>query len=926
MLLVSLSAVLGFSTSVQADGKTIKVTPETGIQTALDKAEPGDVIVLAPGTYYENPIVRRGGEPGKPLTIRAQKPGTVAISGADQDLVKQPLTFEPFGDEKDGIYQARIARPVKWMMIDGRVQYRYPSVESMKQGEDVEGAFERRLYMPNAKPSGESVWLGGEGFFWQDGVLYVKHCPPVRQDGYDLHERDVTVPAAIQAPKDPNKCKVEILREAKLDINFEPFPADSTDPYKGSLLFSFGLAVKASHVTIEGIQFHMCGNVAILVCDPAMPKGATAETLKDAAFSGQLVNNLTVRDCQFAGTRLGLNAQHGVMLGKDLLVEHCEFACIPSYGENFSTFINTSCDNAILRHNLIASASTAFKLMVPLDEKPLRRMEVHHNQITSLDKSKCFDLKHSAALSLQIHDNVMLNQVRIRVQERQVLNPSFIGFGFHVFFPCHVKQLTPEIRNEVLYKRWLELRPSFARITHKWNLGEAHLAELVTTMKMMQKTDTRVYLTTWDPKATPPGAKREAYAKETIAMLADLRKQGCHNLSWYCLANELSVRGDIGNGVILKGWGAMRAHMDTFKDYHRLFHQELKERKLDIGLLAADESPNLGVEKARWARKHMDDITAVYGGHHYINDYSLDDLRFYDWFLTLSRSASAVAPDKPYIVGEFGAKQHRGRRYGFKKWGGCAYYDTDKEPMVAIQVAEAVLAQLNGGIDATAYWTLSDFPDDYTENKVFAVKWGTSRWSQGDHSTRDLHYGLALLTRYFRGPAKVLQSKSSDAKLRTAVVQQKSGAVSVVVVNRYPAKAPVGVELGLQLEKPLRKFVFNPAKPPQHPFGDLPPANALIKAQNGSFEDELPPNSFVVYTTDYEDRLPAEVKEVRVESKGGKRIARWAPATDTDHCYYRVFSGNEQVGSTVATSLALPKNAAGKITVKAVDTSGNVSR
>ncbi|MDP6507359.1 MAG: hypothetical protein QF886_27270, partial [Planctomycetota bacterium] len=74
MLLVSLSAVLGFSTSVQADGKTIKVTPETGIQTALDKAEPGDVIVLAPGTYYENPIVRRGGEPGKPLTIRAQKP------------------------------------------------------------------------------------------------------------------------------------------------------------------------------------------------------------------------------------------------------------------------------------------------------------------------------------------------------------------------------------------------------------------------------------------------------------------------------------------------------------------------------------------------------------------------------------------------------------------------------------------------------------------------------------------------------------------------------------------------------------------------------------------------------------------------------------------------------------------------------------
>jgi hypothetical protein len=370
----------------------------------------------------------------------------------------------------------------------------------------------------------------------------------------------------------------------------------------------------------------------------------------------------------------------------------------------------------------------------------------------------------------------------------------------------------------------------------------------------------------------------------------------------------------------------MRAHMDTFKDYHRLFYKELKKRKLDIGLLAADESPELGVHKARWARKHMDDITAVYGGHHYINRYKLNDLSFYNWFLNLSRKASAIAPDKPYIVGEFGAKAHRGKRYGFKKWDGCAYYDTDEEPMVAIQVAEAVLAQLNGGIDASAYWTFSDFPDNYREDKSYVNKWGTSRWSQGDHSTRDLHYGLALLTRYFRGPAKILQSKSSDAKLRTAVVQQKSGAVSVAVVNRHLTKTTVAINLGITPEKPLRKYVFNPAKPPRHPFGDLPPANGLIKAQNSSFEDELPPNSLVVYTTDYDDRVPAEVKKVRVESKGGKRIVRWAPATDKDHCYYRVFSGKKQVGSTVATSLALPKKAAGKVTVKAVDTSGNVSR
>lgn len=519
-----------------------------------------------------------------------------------------------------------------------------------------------------------------------------------------------------------------------------------------------------------------------------------------------------------------------------------------------------------------------------------------------------------------------VEKVRISIDGKKVINPDFLGFGFHVFFPVHVKQLTPRIRNEVLYKRWLEMRPSFARITHNWNRGEAHVVELIATMKMMQKTNTRVYLTTWDPKATPPGAEREAYAKQVGELLERLRKEGCSNLLWYCLTNELSLRGDIGNGVKLSGWGTLRSHMEAFKDYHRLFHAELKLRKLDIGLLAADESPNLGINKARWARKHMDDITAAYGGHHYINDRSLEDPGLYDWFLKQSRTASAIAPEKPFLIGEFGAKQHRGSRYGFSKWDGCAYYDTDKEPLVAIQVAEAVLAAVNGGIDATAYWTFADFPDDYQKNKRYANKWGTSRWSKGDHSTRDLHYGLALLTRYFRGPCEALRIASTDSMLRTACVRQKDGAVSVAMVNRHPVTAPVHLELGITPQKPLRKYIFDPSRPPQHPFGDLPAANELVKAPNGTLEDKLLPMSLVVYTTDYDEKAPANVRDVRSETTEGKRIARWSPVADEDLCYYRVFVGERQVGSTVTTSLILPDDVKGEVKVKAVDSSGNVSR
>ena len=521
-----------------------------------------------------------------------------------------------------------------------------------------------------------------------------------------------------------------------------------------------------------------------------------------------------------------------------------------------------------------------------------------------------------------------VEQARVRIDPKKVANPDYIGFGFHVFWPMHVKSLTPRIRNEVLWKRWKELRPSFVRLTHQWRKAkDGSDDELIATMKMMQKTHTRVYLTTWDPKGVPPGAQREAYAAEVADMLAGFRKAGCSNLEWYCLANELSLRGDVGVGKKLTGWACLRPYKDVFKDYHRLFHMELKKRKCDVGLLAMDASPGLGVGESRWARQNMDDITAAYGGHHYINNHGLDDLGFYRWFLKMCRSGAAVAPDKPYIIGEFGAKQHGGRRYGFSRWDGCKYYDTEQEPLVAIQVAEAVLAAVNGGIEALAYWTFSDFPDDaYGKgNMRYINKWGTSRWSGDDHSTRDLHYGLAQLTRNFRGPADVLATVSSTDNIRAACVRQKSGAVAIAVVNREPGNTPVKIEFGGTLDKPLRKYLFDTAKPAQHPFGDLSAPDAVMPAKDGSLTDEIPPVSLVVYTTDYDDSAPARVADVRIaKAAGGARIVSWAEARDADLCYFRIFSGKKQLGSTVACEFELPADASdADIRVVAVDTSGN---
>ena len=88
---------------------------------------------------------------------------------------------------------------------------------------------------------------------------------------------------------------------------------------------------------------------------------------------------------------------------------------------------------------------------------------------------------------------------------------------------------------------------------------------------------------------------------------------------------------------------------------------------------------------------------------------------------------------------------------------------------------------------------------------------------------------------------------------------------------------------------------------------------------------EIPEKGMAFLTTDYEDRVPAAVKGVKVADG---RLT-WEPVDDPDHCYYRVYRNGKQIASTVATSLPVsgvtPKDQ-GQFAVKSVDRWGNVGK
>jgi hypothetical protein len=508
----------------------------------------------------------------------------------------------------------------------------------------------------------------------------------------------------------------------------------------------------------------------------------------------------------------------------------------------------------------------------------------------------------------------------VSVNPSKVVQAHFGGVGFHVFH--HIFAASDDDLNEVIYKRWREMNPSFARMNDMWDYDRAMMERIAGHMAQLKATGTEIYLTTWNPPDVKDDKELDAWARRVADNLEFyVRTKGLTNLRTYCMTNELS----------LGRWGNLVGDLPRFKKYHRALYDELKRRKLGVGLLATDASPVDYWHTITWAAQNMDDITAVYGGHEYFNNHPPDDERFYPWWLRKLEEVVAVARSrsKNFILGEFGARQD-GRTVNGIQQDRCVYFETPQEPLVTIQLAEAVIAAINAGVYGMGYWTYMDFPDEYSPNYI--NKWGTFRCSGADRSTRAIYYGYALLTRYFRGPSQAYAVSTDDPRVRAAAVQRwDSRAWSIAVVNRNGRDVALRIGMPSAGTGKLRKYVYDPSNVKHHPYGDLPGPVAVVTVKQGRLEDRVLPGTLTVYTSAYDDTPPPAVTGMRVEqTTEGNRIT-WQKSTATDICYYRVYrianGVKQQIRSTITTTV-LDKGApaSARYAVTAVDTSGNESK
>jgi hypothetical protein len=520
-----------------------------------------------------------------------------------------------------------------------------------------------------------------------------------------------------------------------------------------------------------------------------------------------------------------------------------------------------------------------------------------------------------------------------------VVKPSqvregFSGVGFHT--EMFLDTGTKDFFQQVTAKRWRELNPRFARMWHSWAPGKPGtrdpkaldaLARQLVFMK--QASNTEAYVTTSDLKDTVSEEDDRAYARAVVDDLEYLLNRGATNLKYYCCTNELS----------LDEWAALHNDLPRFQHYQRHIYDEIKNRGLPIKLLATDASPISYWDTIEWAAEHMDDITGIYGGHHYINDHAPDDLSFYGWFNAKCRWAVDLArrKGKDFILGEFGPAQYHELKYGVR-WDTCKYFGTSLEALAGLQLAEAAIAAVNAGVYGMGYWTFMDYPDE--KGSDYINQWGVFKWLTNDAVTRAPYYAYGLLTRFFRGPATVFEVTTSNDKVRAAALQHAEDKTwSIAVVNREAQPVPVSISgFGNAPTAAFRKYAYSAHDVPVTVDGDLQGPEREVASDTGKLSDTLQPASLTLYTTAYDEEPPSAVKGLKVTRIRDCRIPGWSteanlvswiPNLEADLCYYRVYHDGVRIGSTAANDFidAGPTmRSLSGYSVVAVDRSGNASR
>ena len=527
----------------------------------------------------------------------------------------------------------------------------------------------------------------------------------------------------------------------------------------------------------------------------------------------------------------------------------------------------------------------------------------------------------------------------------------FGGAGFHNNDATMYHIIEKEHFNQFICKCYRETSPGFMRTFSGFSdWTKEAMDEFCDYYEKMQKwTDTPMYLT--------PGMGKNHFSDEAIRKYCEdvaerldylYNEKGVKHIRYYCFSNELSC------GM----YGVLENNLPLFRKYHEELYAAFQKYNLPIGLLATDASGYPAwTTTVDYAIENMASISEDFCVHIYEREYGIYDLDFYDFFAEKCKEIvdkSIECFGKRVILGEAGVQKNEGQ-LTFNKGAvvdTCRYFaDEYEQAYCALMLTEMAFAAINSGIFAIAYWSFIDHPDPYScgyssgddeyarkwgeGERFFSAtadskynKWGFLKWDDenADYGARLHYWCIGLLTKFFKRNSKVLDIECEDKNIRACGIFNRDKSVTVGMVNRNKEDKEITLDTEL-FKGDIRVYEYDPKNVPYNEFADLQDFSAVISKENPTYT--LKAESVTYFTTDYIEKKASVEAEVIGYADG---VLTWGEVLDKNHCYYRVFTSDEenftpskenQIASTVSTSLETEK--VGRyVKVLSVDKSGNM--
>jgi hypothetical protein len=507
--------------------------------------------------------------------------------------------------------------------------------------------------------------------------------------------------------------------------------------------------------------------------------------------------------------------------------------------------------------------------------------------------------------------------------------------------------MSEEFRDQRVLKTFREISPTYSRVfAGYWDWTQEAMDRFADYYDAtFRLSGTTLYIVPGRMPVITDDFDAVAYCEAVASRLEYLvKKRKCTKIRYYCLSNELSVG---------PTYAWFSRHLDLYAAINREMQKAFARHGLDIGLQTPDSSGYSRMGDIDWAIANINEQTDTYCWHLYERNLKPGDPMLYTKLHSALTNlvSKALRKEKRLSLGEFGftGKITPYGQGAMRDDGHDAFRNPGGEfsRCAAISRAEMGLAALNAGAVSAVSWTMVDYPDpflredgDSAEEKArydvarfsgFGLdirynKNGLFRWCDDEHdysSYPDL-YTMGYLVKLFRKGARVLPWTTADDTLRAGGVTNPNGSVSFAVINWGEAKK-VALQLPHPIAKPLRLYEYDSAHPPLNEFNDLQPAKGTVVAEGGCVLVAMPAKSLVFLTTDYIDRIPAAIANVRMVNGS----LNWSASKEPEHCYYRVYRNGKQIASTVATSLpvsGLMSKELQQFSVKSVDKWGNVGK